>query len=314
MPKCYVFPVSRLQPRQIEAFRAVMLAGSVNAAAAHLHVTQPAVSRLIRDLEAEIGFPLFERKRGRLVPRAAASQLFREVERVFVGLDHIARVAQDIHAISAGVIRIGTVSSMNDLCVKDVLPDVIKAYPRLSVIFDTESTERVLDLVNLRHYDFGLIIGFAERSGLDSELLGEGRAVLVMANEHHLAGRRKVRLREIVEDRVILPGRTSPVRLALEREARGGTLTVHNPIEASLSNCCHLAARGLGVAVVDPLVAKLSSEEVAVVPVEPAIPVAYRLVRPPATYSEGPLKAFSDRLREVVERRLSEAATDIAGM
>lgn len=282
-----------------------MLAGSVNAAAAHLHVTQPAVSRLIRDLETEIGFPLFERRRGRLVPRAAASQLFREVERVFVGLDHISRVAQDIQAISAGVIRIGTVSSMNDLCVKEVLPEVIKAYPRLSVIFDTESTERVVDLVNLRHYDFGLIIGFTERSGLDSELLGEGRAVMVMAKGHRLARRKAVRLREIAEDRVILPGRTSPVRLALEREARGGELNVQNPIEASLSNCCHLAARKLGVAVVDPLVAKLSSENVAAVPVEPAIPVAYHLVRPPATYLDGPLKAFGDRLREVVGKRLS---------
>jgi len=48
-----------IQSRQIEAFRAVMLTGAMTAAAAAIHVTQPAISRLVRDLEAELGLPCF---------------------------------------------------------------------------------------------------------------------------------------------------------------------------------------------------------------------------------------------------------------
>ena len=66
--------------RQIEVFRAVMLAGSVNGAAQLLHVSQPAVSRLIAYTEQRLGFALFQRVRGRLHPTLEAQTLFHEVE------------------------------------------------------------------------------------------------------------------------------------------------------------------------------------------------------------------------------------------
>ena len=83
-----------IKQRQIEAFRAVMTAGGVSAAAAFLNVSQPAVSRLIRDLEAQIGVALFERRSGgRLQPTRDALILFREVERYFISLDQITQTA-----------------------------------------------------------------------------------------------------------------------------------------------------------------------------------------------------------------------------
>ncbi|MBV8836561.1 MAG: LysR family transcriptional regulator, partial [Alphaproteobacteria bacterium] len=70
-----------LNPRQVEAFRAVMATGSVTLAATMMHVTQPAVSRLIRDLEFTLQLALFERRGNRLKPTAEANHLFAEVER-----------------------------------------------------------------------------------------------------------------------------------------------------------------------------------------------------------------------------------------
>ncbi len=60
--------VRRLQQRQIEAFHAVIELGAVSAAATYMHVTQPAVSHLIRALEESVGFKLFERRGRKLVP------------------------------------------------------------------------------------------------------------------------------------------------------------------------------------------------------------------------------------------------------
>ena len=59
--------------RQIEAFRFIMLRGTTAAAAAEMHISQPAVSRLLADLEDHLGFRLFERKKGRLLPTLAVS-------------------------------------------------------------------------------------------------------------------------------------------------------------------------------------------------------------------------------------------------
>ena len=63
----------RLNQRQVEAFRAVMVTGGITSAAQLMNVTQPAVSRLIRDLQVAVGLRLFERVGTRLLPTSEAS-------------------------------------------------------------------------------------------------------------------------------------------------------------------------------------------------------------------------------------------------
>ena len=83
--------MARINSRQVEAFRAMMLTGSVTEAAKLMAVTQPAVSRLLRDFQALLKMELFERRGSGLVPTAAATALYMEVERSFVGLERITR-------------------------------------------------------------------------------------------------------------------------------------------------------------------------------------------------------------------------------
>jgi len=66
--------------RQIEAFRAAFELGSATAASEFMHVSQPAVSRLLKDLERSIGFRLFERRARGLVPTRDAEVLYAEVK------------------------------------------------------------------------------------------------------------------------------------------------------------------------------------------------------------------------------------------
>lgn len=295
----------RIHSRQIDAFRAVMMAGSVSAAASYMHVTQPAVSRLLRDLEADLGFSLFDRAGGRLVPRKAATMLFREVERVYVGLDHILRVAQDIRALSEGVLRIGTVSSLNGVCTMDVLPELARRFPNLTIVLDTESTERVVELVSLRHYDIGLVCSQHEHEGLIDKQLFTARAVAAIPLRHAMSKKATVALADLAKERVILPGRTSPLRLALEKEIAAAGLQLRSPIEASLSNCCRLAARGLGIAIVDPLVATDFADEIHIRPLVPSIRVAYRAISARQMPGYLVLETFLSLLNSVVSARLA---------
>src|SRR5690606_38915260 len=86
----------KLNIRQIEAFRAVMLSGSVVGAAKLLNVTQPGVSRTIGHLELHLGYELFERRGRRIFPTPEAEALYREVERLYVGVEQIGQAAMDI--------------------------------------------------------------------------------------------------------------------------------------------------------------------------------------------------------------------------
>lgn len=82
--------------RQVEAFRSIMLRGSMTATAQALRTSQPSISRLIAELEAAIGFKLFERQAGRLKPTDEGLSFYREVERSFLGLDNLNQAARDI--------------------------------------------------------------------------------------------------------------------------------------------------------------------------------------------------------------------------
>ena len=98
-----------LNPRQIEAFRAVILTGGMTAGGEMLGVSQPAISRLVRDLETELGLKLFERNGAHIVPTAEALILYQDVERLFVGSDRIRDSARAIRDRRSGSLRIAEV-------------------------------------------------------------------------------------------------------------------------------------------------------------------------------------------------------------
>src|SRR5450631_1029856 len=75
--------------RHIEVFHAVMLTGTVNGAARLLNVTQPAVTKILQRAEDLLGFKLFMRNKGRIVPTAEANVLFGEATKIFAGLDNM---------------------------------------------------------------------------------------------------------------------------------------------------------------------------------------------------------------------------------
>ena len=84
--------------RQLEAFRAIMIARSTIGAAELLEISQPAISRLLSQLEQSLGLTLFDRSSGRLVPTFEANLLYSEVERTFVSVNNIREMARDIRS------------------------------------------------------------------------------------------------------------------------------------------------------------------------------------------------------------------------
>lgn len=116
----------RVNLRQIEAFRAVFMTGSMTAAGDLMAISQPAVSRLIRDLEAMIGLSLFYRRGTSISPTSDAAVLFKEVERSFHGLDRIAKVAEELSRTRRGSLRISTTLPVSMY----LLPATVSAFKR----------------------------------------------------------------------------------------------------------------------------------------------------------------------------------------
>ena len=86
----------QLRFRQLQAFHAIIEAGTVTGAAETLGISQPGISNLLGELERQTKLKLFDRSKGRLVPTPEAVVLFQEIDTVVRGLDHVTQAVTDL--------------------------------------------------------------------------------------------------------------------------------------------------------------------------------------------------------------------------
>lgn len=153
--------------RHLQTFREVMRANSVSEAARSLGRTQPAVSAMIASLETELGFRLFERDRGRLVPRPEAHYLYEEAEHILDRLAQTARTMREIGDLEHGQLRIACTPATSAIFMPRIVADFVRDRPGLKVSLMTQSSNIVEEWVASQQYDIGL-----------AEVLGEPRRTL----------------------------------------------------------------------------------------------------------------------------------------
>ncbi|MGO4328735.1 LysR family transcriptional regulator [Cupriavidus sp. 2TAF22] len=257
--------------KQIEAFRAVMLSRSMTVTAAQLHTSQPNISRVIGQLEREVGFRLFARIGGRLTPTTEAEALFKDVERSFAGLDSLRASARAIRELGVGTLRIGTVPSI----AMTVMPEAILAfreqYPDVPIAVHTNDSPTVAKWTATQFCDFGLVSYVVETSGIESALLRQEDGVCIVPATHRLAKKRRIRASDLDGERFISLTHGDGTRATVDAAfvPDGRVLTLETPYAATI---CTMVGMGLGVSVVNPVVVRsLKLPAVKAIPFEPAI-------------------------------------------
>lgn len=235
-----------------------MLMGSITAGANHLRLTQPAVTRLIGDLERNLGFALFERHRGRIRPTAEALELSREVDKCFVGLDRIAKTAADIHQGRTGRLRIAAIPTLAMGVLPEILARFLADRPQLRVDLIDGSSPEIAEWVADGAYDLGFATTAATHPGIKAHPLPPIRAVAVMAPNHRLADQRVIRAADLAGEALVAPFRSTRLRTRLDEWLARAGVEPELRVETSLSAvACAVAAAGTGIAVVEGFTAEL---------------------------------------------------------
>ena len=149
--------MNSLHPRQIEAFRAVMTTGSMTAAAETLAISQPAVSRLIRDLEHALRLPLFDRVGSHLAPTPEAVLLHHEIARYFIGLDRIAEAADAIRSGKAGGVRVAAITAFTIGLVNAAIERFVRDRGEVAISVHNDTSLNIEAMARLDQIDIGLI-------------------------------------------------------------------------------------------------------------------------------------------------------------
>lgn len=273
-----------MNQRQIEAFRATARLGTVTAAAAALHITQPAVSRLLSNLEASIGIDLFERDRRRLKLTAEGQAFLREVEQHFLGLDRLQAAAQRIAAHGTGSLRLLGIPSITS----GVLPRAVKrlliAHPETVVTIDTDTTDRIAPQIESGAYDVGFSIHPVPGThAVTSRVLHKQPWTCVFPPGHTLSTRARVRLQALSGLPLIGFSPGMSLRERLEQEFADAGVRANILINAqTIESICALVSNGCGAAVLHPFaghVARLHGLDP--VEVEDMLPLELAVILPP---------------------------------
>lgn len=236
--------------RQVEAFRAVMTTGSMTAAAELMLVTQPAVSRLIRDFEAATKLLLFERHGNQIIPTQAAFTLIKEVTRSFVGLDRLTQVAADISRHSAGSLRISAMPALASGILPRFVAQFVIDKPNLYVAVTGLGSPQVIETVASGQADLGYADGPIDRSGFDVAMQPIA-AVVAVPDGHPLAQKSVIYPADLAGQRMIAlePGSLFAMRVEVAMAGVPRTVT----LEALLSHTALImVSAGAGITILDP--------------------------------------------------------------
>ena len=302
----------RINPRQVEAFRAMMMTGSVTEAAKLMAVTQPAVSRLLRDFQALLKMELFERRGTGLVPSAAATALYTEVERSFVGLERITAAAEEIRGRRTGTLRIAALPALSNGYLPRLAGHFLKERPNLNLAFFGVISPIVVDWVLNNQCD----LGFAEvpiaHSGLPSLRLPAPARVAVLPSGHRLAAKEVLEPRDFEGETFVSLSAGTTGRHLIDQAFNRDDVRRVLRVETHLSEImCGMVSSGLGVAVCDPFTAQeFATRGVAVRRFVPRIDFEFAAVFP-AQRSPSPVALD---LVETVRRALEDLERNPPGL
>jgi DNA-binding transcriptional LysR family regulator len=122
--------------RQLEVFRAIMIAGSISEAARSLLTAQPSVSRVLQVMEERLGFLLFERVRGRLHPTPEAKRIFEEVEIAYAGVQRVDDLVRALVEGRSGKLNVVCSPSLGVHVVPRAIARFNRRYPDLPIHFE----------------------------------------------------------------------------------------------------------------------------------------------------------------------------------
>jgi DNA-binding transcriptional LysR family regulator len=239
--------------RHMEVFRAVMLTGGVSGAAELLHVSQPAVSKLLAHAARQAGLTLFERIKGRLVPTPEAQALYAEIEPLWRGVERVREVSRGLALAETGTLRLAISASMAPWLAPRAVALLYAQFPRLKVRMEILVAPIMVDA--LLDHSADLAVGLLPNSHPNLVAVQSYRCALacVMREDHVLARKATVRPADLKGHRVIGSSPSTPYGQALRRAYGKATpaLDLDDLGVRSSTAACWLAQAGAGVAVVD---------------------------------------------------------------
>ena len=237
--------------RQVDAFRTVVSTGTVTEAATMLGISQPAVSRLLSDLESELGFALFQRSGRVLVPTDEARLLVQEVRQAVSGMEHIKQAATAIGNFGHARLNLVTTPAFASKLAPDLIGAFAEACPEAMARLEFEANDDSVEWMVGQNYDLGITSSVPSNPSFESLLLSDDDVYCVLPQGHRLTNRTVIQARDLTDESFISYMSSSRFRFEVDRFFEAKSISRSMKYETRTTDgICRLVARGLGVSIV----------------------------------------------------------------
>ncbi len=236
--------------RQLNVFEEVARKLSYTRAAEALHLSQPAVSMQIRQLEDEVGLELFEKLGKKIQLTEAGRELFHYSQAINRQLREAEEVLESLKGLSKGRLKVAVASTVNYFAPR-LLASFSQRYPGASLHLDVTNRETLVRLLNANETDLVLMGQPPESMELESEAFMNNPLVAIAPSDHPLAGMKKIPLELLGQEAFVLRESGSGTRLAMERFFSDHGMELRQSMEMTRNEAIKQSVRaGLGLSVV----------------------------------------------------------------
>lgn len=291
--------------RHIEVIRAVLQEGSVTGAAKILSVSQPALSRTLKNAENRLGILLFERRAGRMSPTPEALSLQRDIERVYREIAAVKRTSSDLRNLQSGRLEIACNPSVASTLVATALGELTQSSPDMCVSIRTALNYEVVDLIRTQSADIGFAWDVPRQPDVVTTEIGLCRLVCLLPQAHPLAAKRLISAKDLHSVPLIAFNSTLPIGFATESAFAEVRATRRISIEIGQSFvAAELTRAGAGIAIVDQLSVREPPAGLVTRPFVPRRTVKLYAITPSARMSLV-ARQFTDRISLLAAKMLT---------
>ncbi len=248
-----------LSVRQLRAFVAIARLNSFTKAAEVLHTTQPALSAQINQMEAALGVRLFTRSTRLVTLTQVGRELLPMVDKIAQDLGAVASHAKGISQKTAGRVAIAALPSIASSFLPQVIADFSKQFPGIQVTLSDGLADSIAQLVYLDRVDFGVGSSAPNDRQLEFTLLGSDELVAVLPANHALATSKRLKLKQLLDQPLILMNRGTSVRRVVDEAcAAQGQLPLAAYEATYMSTAIGMVRAGLGLTLLPSSALELS--------------------------------------------------------
>ena len=236
-----------LNLHRLRVFHTVARRESYSRAAEDLHISQPAVSKHVLDLEDELGTKLFHRLGRRIVLTEAGRLMADYAQRIFTLAEESRRALEELQGLERGTLRLGASSTPGNYLLPRALAAFQARYPRLEVSLDIMASHDVVERVIRQDLDLGFV-GATFAADLHVQPYTEDELVLILRPGHPLASVRTIPREALEKETFVLRDVASGTRTVAEAELKALGITIRRFLELrSVEAVKQAVAEGLGI-------------------------------------------------------------------